>query len=185
MAFDWLELVLTAHREFGSRLAAVEDWNAPTPDSDWQVEHLVRHVIEEQQWVPPLLAGLTVGEATPDIVPVGDDLWTEWQKYSDAAIKAWKSTDLSAHVHLSYGTVKVEPYLRQQTSDVTIHTWDLARAVGADERLDPDLVEAVWSDLDGQRDMLAESGLFSAPVELPDDASLQDKLIALTGRDPR
>lgn len=123
MAFDWLELVLTAHREFGSRLAAVEDWNAPTPDSDWHVEHLVRHVIEEQQWVPPLLAGLTVGEATPDILPVGDDLWTEWQKYSDAAIKAWKSTDLSAHVHLSYGTVKVEPYLRQQTSDVTIHTW--------------------------------------------------------------
>ena len=42
MAFDWLELVLTAHREFGSRLAAVEDWNAPTPDSDWHVEHLVR-----------------------------------------------------------------------------------------------------------------------------------------------
>lgn len=81
--------------------------------------------------------------------------------------------------------MKVEPYLRQQTSDVTIHTWDLARAVGADERLDPDLVEAVWSDLDGQRDMLAESGLFSDPVDLPDDASLQDRLIALTGRDPR
>lgn len=185
MAFDWLELVLTAHREFGTRLAAVESWDAQTPASEWHVEHLVRHVIEEQQWVPPLLAGLTVGEATPDIVPVGDDLWTEWQKFSDAAISAWKSTDLSAHVHLSYGTVKVEPYLRQQTSDVTIHAWDLARAVGADERLNADLVEAVWSDLDGQRAMLAESGLFSAPVEIPADSSLQDKLIALTGRDPR
>ncbi|MDI9918667.1 TIGR03086 family metal-binding protein [Rhodococcus sp. IEGM 1379] len=185
MAFDWIELVLTAHREFGSRLSLVEDWNAPTPDSDWQVEHLVRHVIEEQQWVPPLLAGLTVGEATPDIVPVGDDLWTEWQKYSEAAIQAWKSTNLTTQVHLSYGTVDMEPYLRQQTSDVTIHSWDLGRAVGAKEPLDPTLVEAVWSDLDGQRDMLAESGLFAEPVEIPDDSTLQDKLIALTGRDPR
>lgn len=185
MAFDWLELVLTAHREFGSRLALVEDWHAPTPDSDWRVEHLVRHVIEEQQWVPPLLSGLTVGEATPDIVPVGDDLWTEWQKYSEAAIEAWKKTNLDAQVHLSYGTVDMEPYLRQQTSDVTIHTWDLARAINADDHLDTALVEAVWSDLSDQRDMLAESGLFEPPVEIPENSSLQDKLIALTGRDPR
>lgn len=185
MAFDWIALVITAHREFGSRLAQVEEWDAPTPDSEWNAEQLVRHVIEEQQWVPPLLAGSTVAEATPTITPIGDDLWTEWQKYSDAAIAAWRATDLSTHVHLSYGTVKMEPYLRQQTSDVTIHTWDLARAVGAADRLDEELVEAVWSDLDDQRAMLSESGLFAEPVAIPDGSSLQDRLIALTGRDPR
>lgn len=185
MAFDWFELQRTAHREFDARLAAVRDWSAPTPDADWDITRLVRHVIEEQQWVPPLLAGRRVAEVTPDIVPLGDDLVAEWKHYSAAATAAWASTDPDTTVHLSYGTVPLEPYLRQQTADVTVHAWDLARATGSDETLDPELVSAVWSDLDAQRDMLAESGLFADPVPVPDDAPLQDRLIALTGRDPR
>ncbi|MGC0366006.1 uncharacterized protein (TIGR03086 family) [Rhodococcus sp. 27YEA15] len=185
MAFDWLELVLAAHQEFGSRLAEVDDWNGSTPNSDWNVEQLVRHVIDEQEWVPPLLGGLTVTLASAHIAPIGDDLWTEWQKYSDAAINAWQSTSLSAKVHLSFGTVGMEYYLRQQISDVLIHSWDLGRAVGYDDRLNPELVEAVWSDMSHQQDVLAQSGLFAAPVEIAEDSSLQDKLIALTGRDPR
>lgn len=59
------------------------------------------------------------------------------------------------------------------------------QATGSDDTLDPQLVAGVWSDLDGQREMLSESGLFADPVDLPDDAPLQDRLIALTGRDPR
>ncbi|MEE2035508.1 TIGR03086 family protein, partial [Rhodococcus sp. CC-R104] len=66
-----------------------------------------------------------------------------------------------------------------------VHTWDLARAVGADDRLDSALVEAVWAEIEPQRDMLAASGLFAAPVPISDDAPVQDRLIALTGRDPR
>ncbi|MFE5704102.1 TIGR03086 family metal-binding protein [Rhodococcus koreensis] len=185
MAFDWFELARIAHREFGARVAAITDWSAPTPDGEWDVTHLVRHVIEEQQWVPPLLAGKTVGEATPDIEPLHGDMRAEWQRYSDAAIRAWSSTDPQTHVHLSYGTVPLEPYLRQQTADVTIHAWDLAKATGSDDTLDPQLVAGVWSDLDGQREMLSESGLFADPVDVPGDAPLQDRLIALTGRDPR
>lgn len=184
MAFDWFELQRTAHREFGARIAAIENWTAATPDRDWDITRLVRHVIEEQQWVPPLLAGKTVGEATLDIAPLHGDMRAEWQRYSDAATAAWADADPSTPVHLSYGTVPLEPYLRQQTADVTIHAWDLARATGSDETLDAVLVEAVWSDLDEQRAMLAESGLFDAPVAVPEDASLQDRLIALTGRDP-
>ncbi|MFZ2177662.1 MAG: TIGR03086 family metal-binding protein [Rhodococcus sp. (in: high G+C Gram-positive bacteria)] len=185
MAFNWFELQRTAHREFGTRVAAITDWNALTPDREWDVTQLVRHVIEEQQWVPPLLEGKTVAEATPELLPLHGDMRAEWQRYSDAATRAWSSADPQMQVHLSYGTVPLEPYLRQQTADVTIHAWDLARATGSDESLDPALVEAVWSDLDAQRDMLAESGLFDPPVDVPDDAPLQDRLIALTGRDPR
>ncbi len=77
---------------------------------------------------PPLLAGKTVGEATPpDIEPLHGDMRSEWQRYSDAAIHAWSSTDPRTQVHLSYGTVPLEPYLRQQIADVTIHAWDLAK----------------------------------------------------------
>ena len=71
---DWLRVQQQAHLAFGDRLALVTDWSAPTPDEDWDVSALVRHVIEEQQWVPLLLAGRTVGEARSRLEPLGDDL---------------------------------------------------------------------------------------------------------------
>ena len=56
-----------AHAEFGRRLEAVTDWHADTPDTEWDVSDLARHVIREQQWVPPLLDGKTIEEVGDDI----------------------------------------------------------------------------------------------------------------------
>jgi uncharacterized protein (TIGR03086 family) len=185
MAHDWLALQKTVHAEFSARLALVENWGAATPDTDWDVRDLVSHVIEEQQWVPHLLAGRTIAQARSDIEPLREDLLGEWRLYSFAATTAWDSTPAGATVHLSYDTVTMADYLREQVSDVAIHTWDLARAIGADEQLDAALVEAVWTVFEPQKDTLAASGLFSPPVELGDDAPLQARLLAITGRDPR
>jgi len=185
VAHDWLALQVQAHREFGVRLGSVTDWDAPTPDTDWSVRDLVTHVVEEQQWVPHLLAGSSVADAQRRIQPLGDDLRAEWRLYSLAATSAWDAASPDSRVQLSYDTVAVHDYLREQVSDVAIHSWDLARAVGADEALDETLVEAVWTVFEPQRATLAASGLFAAPVPLPDDAPLQLRLLALTGRDAR
>lgn len=185
MALEWLALLRRAHHEFSTRVDAITDWSAPTPDSEWNVTDLVRHVVVEQQWVPPLVGGLTLADAEQRIRPLGDDLAAEWHLYSGLAIAAWDIVPAAAPVHLSYAVVTVEHYLREQVSDVTIHAWDLARATGTDDTLDPGLVAAVWEVLDEQRDMLGASGLFADPVPVPDDAPLQDRLLALTGRDPR
>ena len=185
MAHDWLELQKRVHREFAARLAAVTDWDAPTPDSEWNVRDLVRHVVDEQRWVPHLLAGRTIAQAERDLEPLREDLLAEWQLYSLAATSAWEQTPPDSRVQLSYDTVTMDDYLREQVSDVAIHTWDLARAVGADEQLDPELVEAVWTVFEPQKGTLAASGLYAPPVPLPDDAPLQHRLLAVTGRDPR
>jgi len=184
-AFDWYTLQKQAHREFGRRVAAVGDWNAPTPDKEWTVGDLVRHVVTEQQWIPPLLAGLTLDQARRRVEPLGDDLAAEWNTYSSMATAAWQAAPSDASVQLSYDTVTVLDYLREQVSDVTIHSWDLARATAADEDLDQALVEAVWTVFEPQRDALEASGLFDSPVPMPDDAPLQSRLLALTGRDDR
>ncbi|QNE47276.1 TIGR03086 family protein [Glaciihabitans sp. INWT7] len=183
--YDWLSLQKQAHREFGVRLGKVTDWDAPTPDTEWSVRDLVSHVVEEQQWVPHLLTGSSVADAQRRIQPLGDDLRAEWRLYSLAATTAWDAAAPDAPVSLSFDTVAAHEYLREQVSDVTIHSWDLARAVGADESLDDDLVAAVWTVFEPQRDTLSASGLFAAPVPLPADASLQVRLLALTGRDAR
>ena len=184
-AYAWLALQKQAHREFAQALEAVTDWDAPTPDTEWSVRMLVRHVVEEQQWVPQLLAGRTTQQAKRHLDRLGDDLRAEWRLYSLAATAAWDEARPDALVSLSYDTVSVADYLREQTSDVTIHAWDLARATGADETLDAALVEAIWTVFEPQKDALSASGLYALPVVLPDNAPLQSRLLAVTGRDDR
>jgi uncharacterized protein (TIGR03086 family) len=183
--FDWHDLQRRAHREFASKLAAVTDWKAPTPDTDWNVSDLVAHVIEEQQWVPHILAGRSLAQAEASIDPLRDDLAEEWELYSFAATSAWNEASPDTMVQLSYDTVKVQDYLREQVADVTIHAWDLARAAHTDEHLDDELVAAVWTVFEPQKDTLQASGLYASPIQVTDDAPLQDRLLALTGRDPR
>lgn len=184
-ATTWLRLQERAHREFASRVAAVSDWEAPTPDTDWNVAQLVSHVIEEQQWVPWLLSGLTTRQAKSRLRPLNDDLTHEWHLYSLAATTAWHDAAPDSQVNLSYDTVAVIDYLKEQVSDVTIHTWDLARALGVDERIDEELIEHVWTVFEPQKETLEASGLFASPVPVADDAPLQSRLLALTGRDDR
>jgi uncharacterized protein (TIGR03086 family) len=182
---DWYALQSVAHREFGERIDGIRDWDAATPDKEWTVRDLVRHVVEEQQWIPALVSGLSVEQAQRSIDPLGDDLAAEWRIHSARATDAWQSAPADAAVQLSYDTVTVLDYLREQVSDVTIHSWDLARAIDADEVLDDSLVEAVWTVFAPQKDTLEASGLFDSPVPMPEDAPLQSRLLALTGRDDR
>lgn len=182
--YDWLDLQKRAHAEFARRVAAVTDWSAPTPDTEWDVRALVAHVIEEQQWVPYLLDGQSVEQAERQIEPLRDDLDAEWQLYSFAATAAWHHTPGGKPVHLSYDTVDAAQYLREQVADVAIHSWDLAVATGSDPHLDDELVRAVWEIFEPQQDELAATGLYAAPVRVSHDAPLQDRLLAITGRDP-
>ena len=131
------------------------------------------------------MAGRSLEQARASIDALRDDLAGEWALYSLTATSAWRSTPSDARVQLSYDTVTADEYLREQVADVTIHTWDLARAVGADESIDDELVRAVWSVFEPQKDTLEASGLFASPVPVADDASLQSRLLAITGRDDR
>lgn len=185
MSFNWRELQNTAHIEFAARLANVTDWEGETPDTEWNTRQLVTHVIDEQRWVPLLLAGHSVADAESRLEPIGDDLVAAWAHFSTGALDAWAAVDLDAPVQLSYDTVPARAYLSEQVSDVTIHSWDIARATNSAETLDDDLVAAVWTIFEPQRDTLELSGLFASPVPIPDDAPLLLRLLALTGRDGR
>jgi uncharacterized protein (TIGR03086 family) len=70
------------------------------------------------------------------------------------------------------------------SQDVFIHTWDLARAVGADDRLDADLCAWFYGRLPPDVDTHVRSGMFAPPVEMPNDLDVQSRLLARLGRDP-
>ena len=70
------------------------------------------------------------------------------------------------------------------TRDVLIHTWDLARAVGADDQLDARWCEHFYEALPSEPDVLGVSGMFDAPVAVADQTDVQSKLLARLGRNP-
>lgn len=69
------------------------------------------------------------------------------------------------------------------TVDLTVHAWDLARGIGADDPLDPAaLVRRVYRGADKDTESLASSGLFAAPVPVAGHVDLHRRMLALFGR---
>ncbi|MBV6702633.1 TIGR03086 family metal-binding protein [Kitasatospora aureofaciens] len=166
------------------RLIAPDQWDTPTPCTDWSVRDLVNHLTGEQLWVPELLMGATIAEVGSrfDGDVLGPDPVAAWTAAADAAKHAFavpRATELT--VHLSFADVSGQYYLDQLTADLVIHTWDLAEGIRQRTRLPADLVDFALGEYAGYGD-LSGSGLFDAPLPVPDGASPQTRLLALTGR---
>jgi uncharacterized protein (TIGR03086 family) len=186
---DPVTVYATALDGCGRRVAGVgpDDWHRPTPCADWDVRALVAHLVDENRWVPPLLAGRTIADVGDELAgdPLGDDPRAAWAGSAAAAGEAVaRPGALDVTTHLSFGDVPGGEYVMQLTADLLVHGWDLARATGGDERLDPGVVDAVATWFDGMEAAYRDAGAIGPAVELPDGASAQDRLLARFGRDP-
>jgi uncharacterized protein (TIGR03086 family) len=184
-----LTLLSSAIGGFGAHLGAVaaDQWSAPTPCSDWDVREVVNHVAGELLWIPPLLEGKTIEDVGDqfDGDVLGDDphaVWSSAAAAAQAAASAPGAQDRT--VHLSFGDFPGGEYLSQITSDLVIHGWDVARAIGADDRIDPPLLDFVDGFLTPQVDAWRSAGAFGPAVDVDANADTQDRLIANTGRPP-
>jgi uncharacterized protein (TIGR03086 family) len=172
--------------EFDRRVRRIGDdqWHGPTPCAEWDVRQLVNHVTVEQLWAPHLLTGRTMAEIGDRFE--GDQLgadpvsvWAAAARESGAAFSAGGA--LLGRVDLSYGNTAASHYGAEMTVDLIVHSWDLARAIGADERLDSELVGYAQEQGLARADMVS-SGYFAAPVPVPAQADLQTRMLALYGR---
>ena len=187
MVADFADLHRRAAASFGDRVHSVGDdqWRRPTPCEDWDVRSLVHHLVEEELWVPLLVGGLTIEEVgdrfSGDLV--GDDPKSAWDAATGPAVAAFfQEGAMDRTVHLSYGDVPGRDYAAELFCDLVVHGWDLARAIGADERLDPELVQACWEVSEPKEAVIRSSGLFGPRVEVPFDAGLEARLLGLYGR---
>lgn len=190
-----LEMFLAGQHEFGARVHAVaeDQWDAPTPDTEWSVADLVNHLVDEHRWVPPLLRGLDLDAAgkvvegarsLPVDGGVGANLAELWNEAAAGSADAVTAPDtLDREVELSRGGTPVRTYLGEMVFDLAVHSWDLGKAIGYDALLPRELVEFVLAGFEGAGDLSA-SGLFARPVDVGADAPPQDQLTAATGRDP-
>lgn len=170
---------------FTERVVGATDdgWNRPAPCEGWVARDVVRHLVE---WFPPFLergAGLTL----PAGPPVEDDPVTAWTTMSDGIQRILDdpATASRPFAHPQAGEHRLDEAIGMFfLGDVLIHTWDLARATGQDERLDPAEVHDAYVGMQPFDDALRASGHYGPKVEVAADADEQTKLLGFTGRRP-
>ena len=171
--------------EFTRRVdaAAPDAWDAPAPCEGWVARDVVRHLVE---WLPSFLqAG--AGIDLPKGPSVDDDPVQAWAVHRDA-VQELLDDPSTADKMLSnphVGDVPLDRAINDfYTSDIFLHTWDLARATGQDERLVPDRCAAMLTGMLPLDEVLRHSGQYGPRVEVSEDADAQTRLLAFIGRKP-
>lgn len=184
---DIAELHKRAVQGMTTRIHDIKDtrWSSATPCSDWNLRDLVSHVTSECLWTVPLMEGKTIGEVGDafDGDVLGSDPKSSWDAASEAAVDAVSAPGaLTRTVHLSFGDFPADEYVRQMFADMLIHSWDVARATGGDERLDPELVAACAAWFASMEDAYRGAGVIGPRAHNPDEADEQSQLLAAFGR---
>lgn len=172
---------------FAVRLALVADadWVLGTPCTEWSVRDLVAHVLDEQLWIPPLVGEETIADVGDRFA--GDQLGTDasgaWARAQVAVLAALAPEGAEDRtVGLSFGEASAAEYVWQVAVDTLIHTWDLARAIGADEELPCDDVRRALDELAPMLEAWRAAGVFGPVVEVGPEADDQTRLLAVVGR---
>ncbi len=87
-------------------------------------------------------------------------------------------------MHCSFGDFTAREYFWQINMFRGLRARDIARLIGVSDRLPDTLVQGIWDEIAPHAEEWRHIGVFGPQVMVPDDASLQDKLLALTGRQP-
>jgi uncharacterized protein (TIGR03086 family) len=173
---------------FTDRVGAVREdqWDRPTPCSDWDVRGLVNHIVYEDLWTVPLMKGASIEEVGDqfegDVVgadPIGSARTAAREALSTVAEELAKG----GTVQLSFGETPKDDYVMQLAADHLVHGWDLAVATDGDTAIDADLVQAFTTWFDANEDGYRSAGAIAARRQLNGDA--QHDLLARFGRDAR
>jgi uncharacterized protein (TIGR03086 family) len=155
---------------------AADQWANPSPVDGWNARDVVAHVVDYTGHVLGEKAGVADVPRFADFdEPVAAFRAVRHpveRLLDDPATPA----DLANYVDLAV------------SFDLPQHGWDLAKATGQDATIDPDEVAQLWDSLStvpAVWEWQRANGWYGAPVPVPEDASLQDRVLGLIGRDPR
>ena len=177
---------VTLYRSAADRAMAVAEavrpnqLEEPTPCSEWTVQDLLDHLVGGTEY---LLAAVDGREPRP---PVGASA-ADFRCGVEGVLAALATSGAMQRVCLSPLGFQwtVEEAVAGTFMDVLIHTWDLARATGQDQRLDPAVVDACSAMFLPDMPIRGRNaGIVGPAVDVGEDASPQDRLLAAMGRHP-
>ena len=150
-----------------------DQWEAQSTCDAWNVQQLCDHTVATQATFAAQLVGAQVAP---------DAAWPEVNAAISACLQDPSCLDGTAEMP-GMGEVPKAMMFGIATSDMLIHSWDLARSIGADEQLPAEAVAACHMGLQRfpEEARLAD-GRFQQAVACADDADEQTKLLSLAGR---
>jgi uncharacterized protein (TIGR03086 family) len=169
--------------DFTRRVHGTVDWSAVAPVAGWTARDVVVHLVE---WSAAFIsAGSTVRlPAGPSPVEQPPAAWVWHRRAVQDVLDDPATADVVFHNPHTGSLPLPQAIDRFYTSDVFMHTWDLARATGQDDTLDPELCSVLLSGMQPLDEVLRSSGQFGPAVAVPDDADPQSRMIGFIGRDP-
>lgn len=169
-----------------------EQLAVPTPCGGISVGDLVDHV-GALSTAFTQAAHKKVGAATGPPPPDASRLQPDWKpaicRQVDTMARAWESPATWEGMTQAGGRDMPAAMMgRVALDELIVHAWDIARATGARYEPDDTSVAGAMEFVSGIRASEgdgAQEGLFAAVVPVADDATPLDRLLGLTGRDPR
>jgi uncharacterized protein (TIGR03086 family) len=174
---------------FERKVAAVrpDQWDNQSPCEKWTARDVLDHVISMHGY---MLEGHTLGD-------IPDEPLAAFQQ-ARTAVEAVLDDPEQAGIQSSTptGPMTTEAHIDAVVSDdLVLHGWDLARATGQDETMDPTDVERLWASNSAiPADMIEMYRtpdafgpgieVFGPEVHVPAGAALQDRLLGFIGRQP-
>lgn len=177
-ALDHMNEVVTA--------VPAERWSSPSPCADWTAAQVLDHVTGTVTKATGMLTGAdsyggSPAEASTDAQ--GALVTDAWTRALEALSDALPGADLSRIVESPQGPSTLSEALAFPTSDLAVHSWDLAAAAGLPRELPPGMLAQVRRTVEVLPDaVLRRDGLFGPAVEVDARSSETDKLMAWLGR---
>ena len=167
---------------FSAHVRGASDWDAPAPVPGWRARDVVGHLVE---WFPGFLAGGTGLVLDHGPSPAADPV-AAWRVHADAVQRLLDGPEADTPFeHPMVGAMPLPDAVdRFYATDVFLHTWDLARATGQDERLDAETCADLLAGMTPIEELLRSSGHYGPAVPVPDGSDVQTRLLGFIGRDP-
>ncbi len=156
----------------------------PSPCEGWSGTDVIQHLIDTQRDFM-LKAGADLPDPAPKVEVMGPS--TAWRTHAEGVARALADDSLAEKPYETpFGQTTVGGAFDQFFGfDMLIHRWDIAHTAGVETTLTDRELDEVEAAIEGFGEHIRGDGVCGPAVEVPADASRQDRALALTGRDPR
>jgi uncharacterized protein (TIGR03086 family) len=167
----------------GALIARIDatQWDLPTPCTDWNVRHLVSHLVFGNRVFVARLSGSAMPDRNAD--QLGDNAAAA---FLDTAADLRNELRPSGVLERSYpgplGVITGAETLQIRLYDLLAHGWDLEQATGIPANLSEDVAAQSLVFVRHQLAGAPRTGRFAEPQPCPDTAPAIEQLAAFLGR---
>ena len=153
---------------------------ASTPCSEWDVKALIDHMIGGTLFFAGMFAG-----KEPEKPSGNGDLADIYQSGTEKVLEgAQKPGALEKSYQTPFGEMSGGEFMYGAFMDNLVHGWDLAKATGQNTDLSEAHAQVCYQAFAPMMDGFRQAGAFGPEVSVPDNASIQHKMLGMMGRQP-